>query len=142
MDLLAQLGVYKKSPKFFIIYAHDNKNFPGYEAHSELVKKFIVWFKKLRLDVVSDRSPHGLVAGRGVQIEGANVDIIKNQVCLLPQQLQKRSASYVLIFGSKLLERYMEDEETELLVDGTSYITALIDACRPCAKEKTRKNSF
>ena len=141
MDILAQLGVYKTSPKFFIIYAHDNKNFPGYEAHSELVKKFIVWFKKLRLDVVSDRSPHGLVAGRGVEIEGANVDIIKNQVCLLPQQLQRRSASYVLIFGSKLLERYMEDEETQLLVDETSYNMALIDACRACAKDHPRTPS-
>ena len=60
--------------------------------------------------MVSDRLPYGLVPGRGVEIEGANINIIKNQVYLLPQQLQERSVSYVLIFGSKLLEKYIEDE--------------------------------
>ena len=140
MDVLAQLGIYEKSPKFFVIYAHENQNYPEHEAHSTLVKDFITWFKKLQLDVDSDRSPHGLAPGRDKELEGASVDIIKNQLCLLPEQLQERSATYVLIFGSNLLEKYMIDEEKEMVIDGKSYITALVEACEAWAQEQYQKS--
>ena len=41
LDILAQIGVYRKSPKFFIIYTHENEKFPEYKAHSTLVQSFI-----------------------------------------------------------------------------------------------------
>ena len=139
LDVLTQLGIYEKSPKFFVIYAHENQKFPEHEAHSRIVRDFIAWFKKLQLDVDSDRSPHGLARGRGKEFEGASIDVIKNQLCLLPEQLQECSATYVLIFGSALLEKYMVDEEKDMIIDGKSYITALVEACGAWAQEQYQK---
>src|SRR4051812_5380915 len=57
LEILAQLGLYRKSPKFFIVYAHNNAQFPECSANAERVKDIISWFKKLQFDVDSDRSP-------------------------------------------------------------------------------------
>lgn len=127
LDIIASLGLHRASPKFFIVYAHDNDKLRGYNANAAVVKDFIGWFKKIQFDVDSDRSPHGLVQGRGPEIEGASSDIIKNQLCLLPGGWDGRNVDYVLVFGSELLGKYMDDERN-IQLDGLTYTRALFKA--------------
>ncbi|KAK6344052.1 hypothetical protein TWF696_007699 [Orbilia brochopaga] len=79
----------------------------GLELHQKCPKFF-----ELRFDVDSDRSPHGISPGRGPQIIGASTDILLNQLCLLPKDWNDHSVDYVLVFGSKLLGKYVLDEKT------------------------------
>jgi hypothetical protein len=125
-----QLGLDRNSPKFFIIYAHENDKYPS-EANQKLVQDFISWFKEARFNVDSDRSPHGYGTNNGAAHQGASVDIVTNQICLLPRKWHECNVDYVLIFYSKLLARYMEYERTFKLNDET-YSTALSKACNRC----------
>ncbi|KAI4863162.1 hypothetical protein F4820DRAFT_471725 [Hypoxylon rubiginosum] len=134
LDIIARAGLRGPSLKFFIIYAHDNNAFLDYPADSAIVKKFIAWFKRLLLDVDSDRSPHGNVPGRGVQIPGASNDILTNQLCLLPGEWDERNASQVVVFGSKLLEKYMQDEQDWKSDDGKTYTEKILDTCQELSR--------
>jgi hypothetical protein len=125
-----QLGLYRGSPKFFIIYAHENNKFPS-EANQKLVQNFISWFKEARFNVDSDRSPHGYGTNNGAAHQGASLNIVTNQICLLPRRLHEHNVDYVLVFYSKLLARYMKDERNFKLNDET-YSTALSKACNRC----------
>lgn len=125
LDTMSSLGLHRASPKFFILYAHNNDKLCDCITNAEVVKDFIYWFKKVWFDVDSDRSPHGLVLGRGPQIDGASNDIVKSQLCLLPQDWDPaRNVEYVLVFGSEPLGKYMEDERN-ILLDGKTYTVDL-----------------
>jgi hypothetical protein len=129
LEIMAQVGIGVPSPKFFIIYAHDNDKFPDHKANAAIVRKYIDWFKKLGLDVDSDRSPHGWAAGRGAEISGASNDILKNQLCLLPPEWDSRNVDWVIVFDSQLLAKYVEDERNWRLDDGRTYTEALVKEC-------------
>ncbi|KAK3690244.1 hypothetical protein B0T22DRAFT_515406 [Podospora appendiculata] len=123
---LAKLGLYRYSPKFFVIYAHDNPQLANRTAQASTVKDFISWFKLLQLDVDSDTSPHGNVANRGEEHVGASNDIVNNQLCHLPRSWDSRNASHVITFGSELLGKYMTDMAS-LKLDGKTYTEAIVD---------------
>ncbi|GAB1316939.1 hypothetical protein MFIFM68171_07149 [Madurella fahalii] len=126
LDSMARCGLHQSSSKFFAVYAHENLSpaFRGSRAGAEAVKRFISWFKKLGLDIDSDRSPHGWAPDRGREILDASNDILANQMCLLPPQWDKRHADWVLVFGSELLGEYIKDE------DSNAYMEAVVTACR------------
>ncbi|KAI4120692.1 MAG: hypothetical protein LQ338_006834, partial [Usnochroma carphineum] len=109
LSLLQQISLHEKSPKLFVIYAHDNKS-TGFEAYQETVKEYISWFKKIRFNVDSDKSPHGYGVAHEVGHRGASTDIFTNQVCLLPRTWHHQHVDYVLVFYSKVLASYMKYE--------------------------------
>jgi hypothetical protein len=128
---MAQAGLKGSSSKFFVIYAHDNNDLRDYPANAAIVQRFINWFKKLFLDVDSDRSPHGWAPGRGAEIAGASNDILKNQMCLLPPQWGIQHADWVLVFGSELLGKYIQDEQDcrSGAAGGGTYSQAIVSKC-------------
>ncbi|OQV07898.1 NACHT domain-containing protein [Cladophialophora immunda] len=130
--ILQQLGVYRKSPKFFVIYAHENDK-AEVKAHQEVVKDYISWFKKARLNVDSDKSPHGYGPVINPAHRGASVDIIENQICLLPKISDGRNVDYVLVFYSKLLAKYMLFERNFKDNDhNQTYSEAITEVCKAC----------
>ncbi|KAI0102849.1 hypothetical protein GGR51DRAFT_573855 [Nemania sp. FL0031] len=131
LHALKQLGLYAQSPKFFIIYAHENNQI-GLKAHKSLVQNYISWFKEILFDVDSDRSPHGFRPMHTVAHDGASLDIIKNQLCLLPRSWQTENVDYVLVFYSELLARYMEDERNCKVKNDQTYMDVIVSACRDC----------
>lgn len=128
LDILQQLNLHKRSPKLFIIYAHDNQEL-GFKAYQDIVKKYISWFKKIRFNVDSDKSPHGYGYAHGVGHPGASNDIFLNQVCLLPKKWHKQNVDYVLVFYSKILARYMKGER-DFKHENRTYSDAMIDTCQ------------
>src|SRR5580658_8048042 len=95
--VLQQLGLHRRSPKFFIIYAHENDKL-GIEANQSVVKDYISWFKEILFNVDSDKSPHGYGTANDSAHPGASFDIVKNQICLLPQGWHDDNVDYVLVF--------------------------------------------
>lgn len=127
LDILQQISLYEKSPKLFIIYAHDNKS-AGFEAYQETVKEYISWFKKIGFNVDSDKSPHGYGVAHGIGHWGASNDIFTNQVCLLPRTWHQQNVDYVLVFYSKVLASYMKYER-EFKIEDTTYSHAICNTC-------------
>ncbi|KAI4111945.1 MAG: hypothetical protein LQ338_008344, partial [Usnochroma carphineum] len=127
LSLLQQISLHEKSPKLFVIYAHDNKS-TGFEAYQETVKEYISWFKKIRFNVDSDKSPHGYGVAHEVGHRGASTDIFTNQVCLLPRTWHHQHVDYVLVFYSKVLASYMKYER-EFMIEGTTYSDAIYKTC-------------
>ena len=101
LDILQQLSLYKTSPKLFIIYVHDSEN-SGLKAHQEIVKNFISWFKKIRFNVDSDKSPHRYGPAHDKGHSGAINDIFMKQVCLLPRSWHKQNVDYNIYSGALL----------------------------------------
>jgi hypothetical protein len=99
-------------------------------VEAKAVKDFISWFKRAHFDVDSDKSPQGLVSGRGPEIPGASNNIIKNQPCLLPREWDEKNANHVLILSSEQLGKYMEDERKLKLDDGKTCIDALVESLK------------
>ena len=128
LDILRQLGLYRNSPKIFMIYAHENES-GNLKAHQETVKNYITWFKKILFDVDSDRSPHGYGLRQKMAHPGASVNIVNNQICLLPTNWHKENVDYVLVFYSQLLARYMKDERDFKDCDET-YSRAIFNICK------------
>ena len=127
LDILQQISLHEKSPKLFIIYAHDNKS-TGLEAYQETVKEYISWFKKIRFNVDSDKSPHGYGVAHEIGHRGASNDIFTNQVCLLPRTWHQQNVDYVLVFYSKVLASYMKYER-EFKIEDTTYSDAICKTC-------------
>ena len=127
LDILRQLGLYRNSPKIFMIYAHENES-ANFKAHQNTVKNYISWFKKILFNVDSDRSPHGYGLLQKVVHPGASVNIVNNQICLLPTNWHKGNVDYVLVFYSQLLARYMKDEREFKDCDET-YSRAIFNIC-------------
>ncbi|KAI3317146.1 hypothetical protein HD806DRAFT_551116 [Xylariaceae sp. AK1471] len=134
ISILKQNGLYRASPKFFILYAHENDKLQ-IEANKKLVTDYISWFKELLFNVNSDKSPHGYqpansLADEGRSITGASTDIIHNQLCLLPQGWHGGNVDYILVFYSELLAQYMHDErEFKSKHNGQTYSEALFNEC-------------
>ncbi|KAI4219177.1 MAG: hypothetical protein L6R40_008735 [Gallowayella cf. fulva] len=127
LDILQQFRLHEKSPKLFVIYAHDNKS-TGFEAYQDTVKDYISWFKKIRFNVDSDKSPHGYGVVHGIGHEGASNDIFTNPVCLLPKTWHQQNVDYGLVFYSKVLASYMKYER-EFKIEGTTYSEAICKTC-------------
>ncbi|KAL9039866.1 MAG: hypothetical protein Q9180_002273 [Flavoplaca navasiana] len=127
LDILQQISLHEKSPKLFIIYAHENKS-TGFEAYQETVKEYISWFKKIGFNVDSDRSPHGYGVAHGIGHQGASNDIFTNQVCLLPRTWHQQNVDYVLVFYSKVLASYMKFER-EFKIEDITYSDAIYQTC-------------
>ncbi|KAI1110852.1 hypothetical protein F5Y14DRAFT_465111 [Nemania sp. NC0429] len=132
LDILKQGYLYQRSPKFFVIYAHENDKL-GIKAHQKLVVDYISWFKELGFNINSDKSPYGYwpahSSGReGQSIPGASTDVIQNQLCLLPQGWHHGTVDYVLVFQSELLTRYIQDER-DCKIGERTYSEAIFDAC-------------
>ncbi|KAM7184423.1 hypothetical protein V8F33_012984 [Rhypophila sp. PSN 637] len=142
LEIMTQVGAGAGSPKFSIIYAHENAELPDYPAHTAVVQKFIGWFKRLGLDVDSDRSPHGWAADRCAEIPGASNDILKNQVCLLPPEWDSRNVEIVIIFGSQLLNQYIKDEQGITIDDGATYTKTLVDKCWELEKARVAGDAW
>ncbi|KAM7212076.1 hypothetical protein V8F06_012538 [Rhypophila decipiens] len=142
LETMAQVGAGAGSPKFFIIYAHENAELPDYPANAAVVQKFIDWFKRLGLDVDSDRSPHGWAADRGPEIAGASNDILKNQLCLLPPDWDSRNVELVIIFGSQLLNQYIKDEQDITIDGGATYTKTLVDKCWELDKARVARDTW
>lgn len=128
LDSLQRLSLHGKSPKLFIIYANDNQE-SGFEAYQDIVKKYIFWFKKIRFNIYSDKSPHGYGNDHDVAHTGASNDIFLNQVCLLPKRWHKENVDYVLVFYSKVLASYMKDERG-FKHENKTYSDAIIETCQ------------
>ncbi|RYP27937.1 hypothetical protein DL767_007464 [Monosporascus sp. MG133] len=111
------------SPSTFIVYAHDNHD-EGIAANAWCVHNLIKWLKAIRSRVLSDKSPLPLQSTREGGAAAAQ-NILSNQFCLLPASMRSDSAGTinsvdkVIVCGSRLLERYYEDEFT------SSYIGAV-----------------
>ncbi|KAL9607299.1 MAG: hypothetical protein Q9167_007775 [Letrouitia subvulpina] len=132
LDILQQLSLYEKSPKLFVIYAHDNEK-SGFKAHQEIVKKYISWFKRIRFNVDSDKSPHGYGVAHEVGHLGASSDIFMNQVCLLPRSWHEQNVDYVLVFYSKVLASYMKYERN-FNYENKTYSNAVTEICQKLEK--------
>ncbi|KAJ8131322.1 hypothetical protein O1611_g2309 [Lasiodiplodia mahajangana] len=128
LDMLKQFGLYERSPKFFVIYAHENDELK-IQAHKSVVTDYISWFKEIFFDVDSDKSPHGYRMRHSVAHPGASFDIVQNQICLLPQSWHKENVDCVLVFYSELLAHYMEDERRCKVNDEQTYMGAVFSAC-------------
>lgn len=129
LDILQQLGLYRKSPKLFIMYAHESEH-TKLKAHQEIVRNYIDWFKKILFNVGSDRSPHGYGRLHESVHPGASVDIVSNQMCLLPTSWHRENVDYVLVFYSKLLAHYMKDERNFFKGCDDTYSKAIINTCK------------
>ena len=127
--MLRKQGLHRKSPKLFIMYAHDNKH-AKFEAHQEIVKKYITWFEKLLFNVDSDRTPHGYGLLHQSAHQGASTNIVNNQICLLPTSWHKKNVDYVLVFYSKLLASYMKDEREFFKDCDATYSKAIFNTCK------------
>lgn len=128
-----QLGLHQLSPKLFVIYAHDTSTC-DIKAHQDVVKDYISWFKKISFNVDSDRSPHGYGILPSKAHDGASLNIVRNQICLLPWEWNPLNVDYVLVFYSELLAEYMK-EERNFLINGVSYSEALSNACNKYSYE-------
>ena len=129
LDVLRQQGLHRKSPKMFIMYAHDNKH-AKIEAHRETVKKYITWFEEILFNVDSDRTPHGYGLLHTSVHQGASTNIINNQICLLPTSWHKENVDYVLVFYSNLLASYMKDERDFFKDCDVTYSRAIFNTCK------------
>ena len=129
LDILQQLGLYRKSPKLFIIYAHESEH-TKLKAHQGIVRNYIDWFKKILFNVDSDRSPHGYGRLHESVHPGASVDIVSNQMCLLPTSWHRENVDYVLVFYSELLAHYMKDERKFFKGCDDTYSKAIINTCK------------
>lgn len=129
LDILQQLGLYRKSPKLFIIYAHESGH-TKLKAHQGIVRNYVDWFKKILFNVDSDRSPHGYGRLHESVHPGASVDIVSNQMCLLPTSWHRENVDYVLVFYSKLLAHYMRDERNFFEGCDDTYSKAIINTCK------------
>lgn len=127
LDVLKQLGLHRRSPKFFIIYAHENDKL-GIEAHKVVVTNYISWFKEILFNVDSDKSPHGYGPAHGPAHAGASLNIVRNQLCVLPRSWHNENVDHVLVFYSELLTRYMRDE-ADFKIGNRTYTDAVFDAC-------------
>ncbi|KAL8901994.1 MAG: hypothetical protein Q9207_004919 [Kuettlingeria erythrocarpa] len=127
LSILQQISLHEGSPKLFVIYAHDNKS-TGFEAYQETVKDYISWFKRIRFNVDSDKSPHGYGVAHEIGHRGASTDIFTNQVCLLPRTWHEQNVDYVLVFYSKVLASYMKYER-EFKIDDATYSDAIWKTC-------------
>ena len=129
LDILQQLGLYRKSPKLFIIYAHESEH-TKLKAHQGIVRNYIDWFKRILFNVDSDRSPHGYGRLHESVHPGASVDIVSNQMCLLPTSWHRENVDYVLVFYSELLAHYMKDERKFFKGCDDTYSKAIINTCK------------
>ena len=129
LDILQQLGLYRKSPKLFIIYAHESGH-TKLKAHQGIVRNYVDWFKKILFNVDSDRSPHGYGRLHESVHPGASVDIVSNQMCLLPTSWHRENVDYVLVFYSELLAHYMKDERKFFKGCDDTYSKAIINTCK------------
>ena len=129
LDILQQLGLYRKSPKLFIIYAHESGH-TKLKAHQGIVRNYVDWFKKILFNVDSDRSPHGYGRLHESVHPGASVDIVSNQMCLLPTSWHRENVDYVLVFYSELLAHYMKDERKFSKGCDDTYSKAIINTCK------------
>ncbi|GAB1317910.1 hypothetical protein MFIFM68171_08120 [Madurella fahalii] len=111
LDVMARTCLKNSSSIFFVMYAHDNDQLPDYPAGAAIVERFINWFKKLFLDVDSDRSPHWWGLSWGAEVGGVSNDILISQMCLLPAQWGIQHVDWALVFGSELLGKYIQDEQ-------------------------------
>ncbi|KAI1118006.1 hypothetical protein F5Y14DRAFT_295194 [Nemania sp. NC0429] len=136
LEVLKQLKLDLKSPKFFVIYAHDNDAL-GIKAHQKVVQDYISWFKMALFNVDSDRSPHGYGIYSSITHEGATTNILKNQACLLPRSWHDGNVDYVLVFYSKLLATYMKDEREFPKLNGLRYFDAISGVCEKYVKDDT-----
>lgn len=127
LNIVQQISLHEKSPKLFVIYAHDNES-TGLKAYQETVKEYISWFKQIRFNVVSDKSPHGYGVAQEIGHRGASTDILTNQVCLLPRTWHHQNVDYVLVFYSKVLASYMKYERA-FKIEGTTYSDAICKTC-------------
>lgn len=130
---MQHLRLHQLSPKFFVLYAHDSST-SSTKAHQNVVKDYISWFKKANLNVDSDRSPHGNEISSTKAHDGASLNIIQNQICLLPHEWNTLNVDYVLVFYSELLAEYME-EERNFPIEGVTYSQALYNACNKYTDE-------
>ena len=129
LDVLRQQGLHRKSPKLFIMYAHDDKH-AKFEAHQETVKKYITWFEEILFNVDSDRTPHGYGLLHTSVHQGASTNIVNNQICLLPTSWHKENVDYVLVFYSNLLASYMKDERDFFKDCDATYSRAIFNTCK------------
>ena len=108
------------------------------KAHKETVKNYISWCKEVLFNVDSDKSPHGYGEVLELAHQGASLNILTNQVCLLPRPWHNHNVDYVLLFYSDLLGTYMEYERKfeEL---GQTYSNAISNTCNDY---KDRKNKL
>ncbi|KAH7399705.1 hypothetical protein BKA64DRAFT_670243 [Cadophora sp. MPI-SDFR-AT-0126] len=134
LAVLRQFRLFEGSPKFFIVYAHDNKDLPDYTANSTIAGEFIVWFQKLLLNVDSDKSPHGWGPVLATAIPGASTNILENQLCLLPFDGNSHKVDQVLLYGSKLLGKYIRlERKVAYIIKNKTYTEALAQACKECS---------
>ncbi|RYP82883.1 hypothetical protein DL770_005490 [Monosporascus sp. CRB-9-2] len=116
------------SPSIFIVYAHDNHD-EGIAANAWCVHNLIKWLKAIRTRVLSDKSPLPLWSTREGGAAAAQ-NILSNQFCLLPASTRSDSAGTinsvdkVLVCGSRLLERYYEDDFTSSYIDTVEAVYA------------------
>ena len=115
--------------KMFILYAHENQS-SQFEAHQDTVKNYITWFKRILFNVDSDKSPHGYELFHESVHQGASVNIVNNQICLLPTGWHKQNVDYVLVFYSKLLAGYLKDEREFSKHCDETYSGAIANVCK------------
>ncbi|RYO97400.1 hypothetical protein DL765_011244 [Monosporascus sp. GIB2] len=114
------------SPSTFIVYAHDNRD-GGIAANAWCVHNLIKWLKAIRSRVLSDKSPLPLWSTREGGAAAAR-NILSNQFCLLPASSRSDSAGTinsvdkVIVCGSRLLERYYEDDFTSSYIDAVEAV--------------------
>ena len=73
---------------------------------------------------------------------GADNDIVKNQLSLLPSQWDAVNVDYVFVFGSELLGKYIEDHNNFQRTSQLNYNAAVLKACEDLEAERLKKEVY
>jgi hypothetical protein len=104
----------ESSPSLFVVYAHDNDAIG--KANAAAVIQLIQWFKRIRARILSDLSP--IISAPNDQRDigdAALHDIVKNQLCLLPEWPGTGDIERIgrvdtaILFYSDVLKQYSAD---------------------------------
>ena len=123
LEILKSLEVFRATPKFFVVYAWDNRDMPNSLADEKVVHEFIDWFKIAGCKIRSDKT------------EAAR-DVIESQLCLLPYKgHEENSAKFVVLCGSELLGDYTNSTHFE------EYADEMVRTCSSGQSDEERREA-
>lgn len=123
------MNTFHKPPSFFIVYAHDNRDFPRHPADARIVLEMLQWFQDAGCAVKADLAPP------------AEKQITHCQFCLFPyRDFPHSSVNNVIVFGSQLLGLYMKPAKFGELVKDV--VAAYDNVKIPSTRQKELEDSI